>query len=207
MAAIISPGRRPAYAPFSRLRTSPLSGGKKSGFASLNLTAMVDMFTILVIFLIQLFTSDQVTLNDSIKVPKSVAGAQLQETGQIIMMDSAGLLLLNSQAIPEAEMGTELDIIIPGLATRLKDARERDEEIKRRIGQPRDPSLPYDGYIIIQADVKTDFRQVRRVLASANDAGWAKIKFVTIPMKVEGAPAEGGAQAFDHRVGCADFGD
>jgi biopolymer transport protein ExbD len=75
--AIIVPGRRPAYMPIGRLRSSPLSGGKKSGFASLNLTAMVDMFTILVIFLIQLFTSDQVTLSDSIKVPSLISGAQL----------------------------------------------------------------------------------------------------------------------------------
>lgn len=188
MAAIIAPGRRPAFAPIGRLRNSPLSGGKKSGFASLNLTAMVDMFTILVIFLIQLFTSDQVTLSDSIKVPSSVAGIQLEETGQIIMMDKNGGILLNAQPIPESEMGTELDVVIPGLSSRLKTAREHDEEIKKRIGQPRDPSLPYEGFVIIQADVKTDFRQVRRVLASANDAGWAKIKFITVPAKVE-APA------------------
>jgi biopolymer transport protein ExbD len=188
MSTIIVPGRRPAFAPIGRLRSSPLSGGKKSGFASLNLTAMVDMFTILVIFLIQLFTSDQVSLSDSIKVPKSVMGAQLQDTGQIIMIDAQGTMLLNSQPIPAAEMGTELDVIIPGLASRLKAAREHDEEIQRRIGKPRDPSLPYEGYVIIQADVKTDFRQVRRVLGSANDAGWAKIKFVTIPAKAADAP-------------------
>ncbi len=195
MSTIISPGRRPAYAPIGRLRSSPLSGGKKSGFASLNLTAMVDMFTILVIFLIQLFTSDQVTLSDQIKVPMSVSGAQLQETGQIVMLDGGGKLLLNSQAIPESELGTELDIVIPGLSARLKEAKDRDLEIKRRIGVVPDPTLPYDGFVIIQADVKTDFRMVRRVLASANDAGWAKIKFVTIPTKVEGAATEGGEAA------------
>jgi hypothetical protein len=183
MSTIIVPGRRPAYAPIGRLRSSPLSGGKKSGFASLNLTALVDMFTILVIFLIQLFTSDQVTLSDTIKVPKSVAGAQLQDTGQIIMLDEQGKLLLNSEAIPESELGTELDVVIPGLSARLKQAKDRDLEIKKRIGVVPDPTLPYDGIVIIQADIKTDFRMVRRVLASANDAGWAKIKFVTIPMK------------------------
>ncbi|MDP2314964.1 MAG: biopolymer transporter ExbD [Pseudomonadota bacterium] len=196
MSTIITPGRRPAYAPIGRLRSSPLSGGKKSGFASLNLTAMVDMFTILVIFLIQLFTaSGEVTLNDRIKVPKSVAGTLLEEPGTVILMDDDGTILLDSMAIPEAEMGTELDIVIPGMSKRLKDRREYDESIKTRAGIPRDPTLPYDGIIIIQADIKTDFRNVRRVLASANDAGWAKIKFVTIPAKAidPNAPAEGAA--------------
>lgn len=197
MSAIITPGRRPAYAPIGRLRSSPLSGGKKSGFASLNLTAMVDMFTILVIFLIQMFnTSGEVQLSDKIEVPKSVAGALLEEPGTVIMMDDDGSILIDAEAIPQSEMGTELDVIIPGMAKRLKDRREFDEEIRKRRGEPRDMTQPYDGVIIIQADIKTDFRQVRRVLTSANDAGWAKIKFVTIPMKVidpNAPPAEGAA--------------
>lgn len=198
MSTIITPGRRPAYAPIGRLRSSPLSGGKKSGFASLNLTAMVDMFTILVIFLIQMFnTSGEVKLSDKIEVPKSVSGALLEEPGTVIMMDDDGTILIDSQSIPESEMGTEVDIIIPGMSSRLKERREFDLEIRKRRGEPVDPTQPYPGVIIIQADIKTDFRQVRRVLASANDAGWAKIKFVTIPIKyvdpnAPKPPAEGG---------------
>ena len=196
MSAIIAPGRRPAFAPIGRLRSSPLSGGKKGMFVSLNLTAMVDMFTILVIFLIQLFTaSGEVTLNDKIKVPSSVAGLLLEQGGTIIMMDDDGTILLDNMSIPESEMGTELDIVIPGMSKRLKERREFDLDIKKRRGEPHDPTLPYEGIIIIQADIKTDFRNVRRVLASANDAGWAKIKFVTVPTKTvdPNAPPEGTA--------------
>lgn len=176
---VISPGRRPAFPPIGRLRGSPLSGGKKSGFVSLNLTAMVDMFTILVIFLIQLFTSaGQVTLNDRIKVPKSITGAPLEEPGTVVMV-SEELLLVDGAGIPESEMGTELDIPIPGMVDRLKKAREFRESIEGRNAEEA-----YQGLLIIQADIKTDFRKVRRIIASANEAGWAKFKFVTIPTKV-----------------------
>ncbi len=69
--SVVTPGRRPAFAPIGRLRSSPLSGGKKSGFVSLNLTPMVDMFTILVVFLIQLFkASGEVQLSSKITVPR-----------------------------------------------------------------------------------------------------------------------------------------
>jgi biopolymer transport protein ExbD len=184
--AVITPGRRPAYPPIGRLRTSPLSGGKKSGFVSLNLTAMVDMFTILVIFLIQLFTaSGQVTMNDRVKVPTSVAGAPLEDPGTVVMMNNEGLLLVDNQPIAEEEMGTELDIPIPGMVTLLTKQREFREKI-----EGRDPTQPYSGYLIIQADIKTDFRMIRRVLTSANLAGWAKIKFVTIPGKTDAAGDE-----------------
>ncbi|MFZ5479404.1 MAG: ExbD/TolR family protein [Myxococcota bacterium] len=172
----------------SRLRSSPLSGGKKSMFASLNLTAMVDMFTILVIFLIQLFTaSGEVTLNDRIKVPRSVNGNPLEEPGTVVMLNNEGMMVLDNVAITEAEMGSELDIAIPGMVKRLTELREQNERI---FG--RDPTQPYSGILIIQADIKTDFRIVRRVLTSANEAGWAKIKFVSIPAKGEGAEGEGG---------------
>lgn len=192
--AIVTPGRRPAFAPIGRLRTSPLSGGKKSMFASLNLTAMVDMFTILVIFLIQLFSaSGQVTLNDRIKVPKSTAGEPLEEAGTVVMMNNEGLLLLDDQPIPESEMGDPLaaqaGAPMPGIVKRLTEQREFRERI-----EGRDPNEPYQGVLIIQADIKTDFLLVRRVLGSANEAGWAKIKFVTIPAKVE-KPGEAGAPA------------
>lgn len=183
---VVTPGRRPAFPPIGRLRSSPLSGGgKKSMFVSLNLTPMVDMFTILVVFLIQLFTADTVTLNDRIKVPKSVAGAPLEDPGTVVMI-SDDLLLLDGGPIPEAEMGTELDIPIPGMVDRLRKQREFREQI-----EGRDPNSPYDGLLIIQADVKTDFRRVRRVIASANEAGWAKFKFVTTPEKKKDAAAEG----------------
>lgn len=185
--AVVTPGRRPAFAPIGRLRTSPLSGGKKSMFASLNLTAMVDMFTILVIFLIQLFSaSGQVTLNDRIKVPSSAAGEPLEEPGTVVMLNNDGLLLVDNSPIPADQMGTELDISIPGVVKILTEQREFRERI-----EGRNADEPYQGILIIQADVKTDFRLVRRVLTSANEAGWARIKFVTVPAKAPGTGGEG----------------
>lgn len=185
---VTAPGRRPAYPPIGRLRTSPLSGGKKSGFVSLNLTAMVDMFTILVIFLIQLFkASGDVELSDRIKVPKSQTGAPLEEQGTVVQIMPTGELYLDNKGFSPEELGTELDVQIPGMVKRLTDAREFREKI-----EGRDPTQPYQGLLIIQADIKADFKGVRRVIASANEAGWAKFKFVTEPMKKaegEGAPA------------------
>jgi biopolymer transport protein ExbD len=185
---VVTPGRRPAFPPIGRLRTSPLSGGKKSGFVSLNLTAMVDMFTILVIFLIQLFkTTGEVELNDRIKIPHSQAGEPLEEPGTVVQLDKDGYMLLDNQEIPSDQMGSELDVEIPGMVDRLTKMREFRESI-----EGRNPNEPYQGVLIVQADIKTDFRSVRRIIASANSAGWAKLKFVTMPDKVKKDGEEGG---------------
>jgi len=185
--SVIAPGRRPAYAPIGRLRSSPLSGGKKSGFVSLNLTPMVDMFTILVVFLIQLFkASGEVELSSKIEVPRTLASQPLEgETGTVVQVSNE-ILLLDSKPFSTEEMGSELDVPIPGMVARLTKIREQNEKI---FG--RDPTKPYDGILIVQADIKTDFRLIRRIVASSNEAGWAKFKFVTQPAA---KPAgEGGA--------------
>ncbi len=187
---VITPGRRPAFAPIGRLRSSPLSGGKKGMFASLNLTAMVDMFTILVIFLIQLFTAaGQVTPNSKIKTPTVVSGTPLEDPGTVVMMNNEGMLLVDNMEIPESEMGDELAAAagapIPGLVKTLVAQREFREKI-----EGRDDAATYQGLLILQADVKTDFRLVRRVIGSANEAGWAKFKFVSNPGKVDPAGDE-----------------
>lgn len=186
MSGIITPGRRPAFAPIGRLRASSLSGGKKSGFVSLNLTPMVDMFTILVVFLIQLFkASGEVELSSKITVPRSVAGQPLEgETGTVVQAagtecygdGKTSILLLDNQPFSAEECGDALSVEIPGMTARLTRIRETNEKI---FG--RDPTQPYDGVLIIQADVKTDFHLIRRVIFSANAAGWAKMKFVTQP--------------------------
>ncbi len=192
MGTIIAPGRRVAYPPIGRLRSSPLSGGgKKSMFVSLNLTPMVDMFTILVVFLIQMFkAAGEVELNDKIKVPKSLTGPPLEEPGTVVMLYPDGMLLLDGVKIPEEEMGTELDVAIPGMQKRLTEEREN----KQRILGKGDESQVYDGILLVQADIKADFRQVRRIIASANAAGWAKFRFVTTPAKSPEATAAEAAQ-------------
>ncbi len=198
---VVTPGRRPAYPPIGRLRTSPLSGGKKNGFVSLNLTAMVDMFTILVIFLIQIFkATGEVELSERIKVPQSMAGEPLEDQTAVVQVaeatDAAGqyaILLLDNQRIPAEEMGDPLvdqaGGPIPGLSKRLEEARLFREKI-----EGRDPTQAFQGSLVIQADINTDFRLVRRVIGSANEGGWAKIKFVTTPIKSD-KPEEGEGEA------------
>jgi biopolymer transport protein ExbD len=150
---IIAPGRRPAFEPIGRLRSSPLSGGKKSIFVSLNLTAMVDMFTILVIFLIQMFTAaGEVQLNDKVKVPKSAYGEKLEEPGTVVLMrgkpeapNEFGILVVDDQSISADQMGDELTAAqggsIPGLVTVLTQQREFRE---RTAG--RDQTQAYHGW-------------------------------------------------------------
>ena len=200
---IITPGRRPAYPPIGKLRVAT-GGGKKSGFVSLNLTPMVDMFTILVIFLIQMFSADNVSIAKDIDVPRAVNSQKLEKPGTQVTITRdedpetegwQGRVIVEAGTVPVEEMGAPTDVLMPGVSERLKKVREADEDKLKRMGTPRDMDKPYEGIVTVQADVTTDFKVIRRVLFSANDAGWAKIKFVPLPdaAKASSVMAEGKA--------------
>jgi hypothetical protein len=84
---VFTPGRHPAYEPIGRLRANPLKSGKKSGFTELNLTAMVDMFTVIVIFLLQSFSGEgEVSVHKNLVLPDSEKPAAVRARLIIVVM-------------------------------------------------------------------------------------------------------------------------
>ena len=98
------PKRRHAFHPIGKLRGGSYGGGKKHGMmASLNLTPMVDMFTVLVIFLLQLFSA----------------------TGDIYKNE----VIMDGKAIARVDELDEAESGIPALSEALRGIRERDEKL------------------------------------------------------------------------------
>ena len=105
--------RRPAFPPIGRLRSSPISGGgKKALMTSLNLTAMVDMFTVIVIFLLQMFSAngDLQFMVKGLKTPTAKETQLLEERGPVIT-------LFQNQVLFEGEPGKTYEVWrIPAVA-------------------------------------------------------------------------------------------
>lgn len=176
---VFTPGRHPAYEPIGRLRSNPLSGGKKSGFTELNLTAMVDMFTVIVIFLLQSFSGEgEVTVHKNLVLPDSEQAVPLAERGPIVVV-MHGEVLLDGDMVASLDDEEADEPGIAKLTERLVAIREAnskmEEELKRR--DPSREAKPFDGHLIVQADEETDFKLVRRAIFSANEAGWIHLQF------------------------------
>src|SRR6202165_318957 len=101
--AIVTPGKRPG----DRIAASRVFGkkfvrGKKSGYASLMLTSLVNMFTIIVIFLLMNFSANGEVLymSKDIKLPDAYHGAQLERAPVVSVSAEAvtfdGRMLLNA---------------------------------------------------------------------------------------------------------------
>ncbi len=179
--AIHTPGRHPAFPPIGILRKG-LSGGKKSGFTDLNLTAMVDMFTVIVIFLLQSFSGEgEISIQKDLKMPSADAAAPLSQRGPVIVV-LRGELLLDGEVLASLDKDDDAEPGIPALTeklTKIKEAADKTEtELRRR--DPSRPEKPFDGHLIVQADLRTDFKLVRKAIFSSNAAGWVHIQFAVV---------------------------
>src|SRR5688572_12881108 len=130
---VFTPGRHPAYEPIGRLRSSPFSGGKKSGFTELNLTAMVDMFTVIVIFLLQTFSGEgEVSVHKNLTLPDSEQAKPLSERGPIIVV-MRNEVLLDGDVIATLEDEQSNEPGITALTERLQAVKAQNDKIEEEL--------------------------------------------------------------------------
>ena len=172
---VVTPGRRPAFPPIGRLRSSPLSGGgKKSMFVSLNLTPMVDMLTMLVVFLLSTFSAsgEIMMVQRGLKLPSAVAKTELERAPLLII--AIDTITLNGE-----EMGDPRTIKddptdkIPALTEKLT-ALQAEEEA---VFEPSDTVPVWPGRIILQADRTTPSEVLNKVTTILYLTKWRNISF------------------------------
>ena len=183
------PKRRPAFQPLNRLRSGSFAGGKKGLMLSLNLTAMVDMFTVIVIFLLQQFASsgELLFLQKNLKLPDAHEAEELTDRGPVVTLFE-NKVLWEGKAVANLEELDEADPGIPPLIEKLEAVREREQKL-----YGKKENEPFKSHVVIQADKATDFQLVRKSIYSVNQAGWVHINFAVVGIGT-GAEGEEGAE-------------
>ncbi len=177
---IVQPGKRPAV---RFLRSKVLGGkmgkGRKSTNAELNVVSMVDMMTMLVIFLLQQFsaTGEVLFLQKDIKLPDAQHG-QAIEVAPVVAISAAHVVVTGQKVADVADLEKDGGYLnIPALEDRLRDEKKRWDFIHQN---DPDRDKNWKGDINIQADVKVPFRLVKRVMFSCSQAGYFNINFATL---------------------------
>ena len=181
--AIVTPGKRPG----DRVAASKVFGKKfnrtkKNGYASLMLTSLVDMFTIIVIFLLMNFSANGEVLymSKDIKLPDAYHGAMLERapvisvSGEAVTFD--GRMLLSTG---DLEKGDVLNV--PELEDALREEKRRYEQI-----HANDPDHPFRGLVNVQADRHIPFKVIKRVMFACNQSGFGNINFAALAKEGEG---------------------
>lgn len=181
------------YAPGKRDRKNKiLNGGKKSLVAILSLTAMVDMFTVLTVFLLQNYKST----GEVLFIPKEVVLPQAAETKElspahVVTISNQFVFLDQEPIIDFKEVKEQRDWLVRPLYQKLIDAIQKSEiknrealktQIKKVVGnqQPKEKEINQFRRVTVQADKKIDFLTVKKVMYTVTEAGAEEINFAVI---------------------------
>ena len=189
---IVQPGKRPA----PRFEKSKVFGGKvlrghKSVNADLNVVPMVDMMTILVLFLLQQFsaTGEVLYMQKDIRLPEASHG-QAIEVAPVIAISAEHVVVTGQKVADVRELEQDALFAIPPLEERLRDEKKRWDFIHQ---SDPDRDKNWKGDVNIQADVKVPFRLLKRVMFSAAQAGYYSVNFATLEASgTPPTPARGG---------------
>jgi biopolymer transport protein ExbD len=164
----------------SKLLGGKLAKGRKSGNAELQLTSMVDMFTLLVIFLLANFSaSGEMLPGKDIQLPTAIHGTALERVPVVAITDS--FVALEGQRIVSADETARDEILeIRQLEDHLRDMKKLEELVHRG-----DADHAFAGKINIQADKKTHFKLIKRVMYSCAVAGYDQINLAALVGKQE----------------------
>jgi biopolymer transport protein ExbD len=176
--AIVQPGKRPAKRfEKSKIIGGKISRGRKGTNAELNVVPMVDMMTLLVIFLLQQFstTGEVLYMQKDIKLPDARHG-QLIEIAPVVAVSADQVVVTGVKVADVRELDTDPGYLnIPALEERLRDEKKKWEFIHQT-----DPDKKWDGVVNIQADKAVPFRIVKRVMYSCGVAGYFNVNFAAM---------------------------
>lgn len=196
--AIFRPGERHRYHNILSKRK-----GKRDVTALLSLTAMVDMFTVLVIFLLQNYnaTGEILYIPKEVVLPKASSVRELKPAHVVTISNKEILLDKDVVATFDDVKGQE-DWSINGLKDQLQQALAKSKiehetklqnQIRGVVETTRGEAATDENAwskVTIQADKGVDFLTVKKVLYTVTEAGASEINFAVTKLPQESTSSQ-----------------
>jgi len=148
-------------------------GRNKRKVTGLNLTPLMDVFTILVFFL--LFHSSGGDILDTpkhIKLPDSVVEAKPRET--VVIMVSPQVVVVQGEAVVNTP-----ELLDDGIG-RVQAVTERLEQLDRNIIGISTKAVAESKEITILADKTIPFKVLKKIMSTCTDSGYGRISLAVI---------------------------
>jgi biopolymer transport protein ExbD len=150
----------------------------------LNIYPMMDMMTILLVFLIMQFASGaaEIVQSDELQLPTSTSDVDAAQALSIVISQSEVvvegqrvLALRNGKVDPSLKQGGGTGWLITPLFNSLKQHRDRLKMIASR-----NPQRAFRGEVRIIADKRTPFRTLGEVIYSLGQAEFGALRFIVL---------------------------
>lgn len=158
---------------------------KRSTFI-LQLTAMVDMFTIIIVFLLKSYSTSSVNITPQrgLSLPVSSSYSSPVE-GVKLIISKDGIFIGDNQVVTFTEgrlQSTDTDPQDPDFIKSLFTALDKEAEKAKEIAEQVE-EYKFDGTVVMQADKGTSYGLLKKVMYTASMAGYADLKMATISLE------------------------
>jgi biopolymer transport protein ExbD len=176
------------------LRRAKRRNAREPEIDFLNITAMLDLMTIILVFVLKSLATSQTSQSDDLKLPVSVLTSEPSEEGVIVTVSKTQLLVGDGES-PIAELSSREQLAQTGLDARYKrsgpndlfivplakvlgDYRERDKLIRAAKGLDAQTSEA-----IVVADGTTPYRVLIEVLFTLGASEFGKYHLMVVSGK------------------------
>jgi len=189
----------PIYAPDRRINPTIRrkgGGGRRSVAAGLYLTSMVDMFAMLVIFLLQSFSAEGeiIVLPKGLELPEAANTGTL-ERAAVITVSREKVEFQGKQVAETSLVADQAEWVVPALQDVLKEYKAKVEaEFQADLASGKivvaDPANPpkAEVKINISADRRLQFQVVKKIMYNASFAGFPDFRFAVFGKHKDGEP-------------------
>jgi biopolymer transport protein ExbD len=164
---------------------------RNSGDAGLSITSMMDMMTIILVFLLKSYSTEDISVkpSDDLQLPVSSAAkppklaVNVVVSKRDIVVDGDMVLTLGTAideqtneeviVVPEEEARGQM---ISSLYERLLEKAETAKDLGARAGEEHD----FKGQVLLQCDKTLPFDVIRKVMYTAGQAQFGEFRFVVI---------------------------
>ncbi len=186
------------YVPGKRSKHERLKVAARSAVAVLSLTAMVDMFTVLVVFLLMNYqsTGEVIPMKKNVNLPQASAVEEL-EPANIVVIDLEGVELNGKRFENFKEIEASKNWLLPKFKRAMerqiaKDKKEKKDSIavkvQNAVKNAKDLGVK-NAYTVkkvtIQADKKINILSLKKVMYTITEAGGEEINFAVLKVPSE----------------------
>ncbi len=152
----------------------------------LNITPMMDMMTIILVFLLKSFSASagNITFDDNLKVPRSTTQVKVKEavivtvTKKVVLVDGEAITpITNGKVDPKDKPEGENGYKIAPLVEYLEKVAKKERTVAEMTGQK------FEAMLMIVADQNTNYRLVTEILYSCGQAGYANYRLLVLKSK------------------------
>ena len=149
----------------------------------IQITSMVDMFVILLVFLLKSFSTSPVQINpqEGVRLPESSTATNPVDVVKLIVSPKA--VFVENKKVMDLDnghiTGVDMDKNDPLFLKALYDELDGHAKRARDIAS-KNEALEFDGRVLLQADRQLNYALLQKVMYTSMIAGYANVKIAVV---------------------------